>query len=96
MLLLLLLLAHLKVQVHAGFLKAWLHDGFNKKVLARLQELEAATATPLRFWIAGERPRRWSRVRPLRWMPHWPVHLSGGISKHATWLGVIAGQQQSS
>lgn len=42
-------------QVHAGFLGAWLSEGFNKKVLAKLREIDAARAgtDPLRIWVTG-------------------------------------------
>lgn len=40
------------LQVHAGFLSAWLHHGFSEKVLARLRELDSGQ-TPLRFWVCG-------------------------------------------
>ena len=40
------------LQVHAGFGEAWLHSGFNAKVLARLRELDQGP-TPLRFWVTG-------------------------------------------
>lgn len=43
-------------QAHAGFAQAWLHAGFNDKVLSRVHELEEARpadAPPLRFWITG-------------------------------------------
>lgn len=43
------------LQVHAGFLKAWYHHGFNTKVLARLRALAAAAPKALRFWVTGER-----------------------------------------
>lgn len=42
------------VQAHAGFLGAWLHAGFNTKVLARLKELDERSPQPLRLWVAGE------------------------------------------
>ncbi|PSC69058.1 alpha beta-hydrolase isoform B [Micractinium conductrix] len=44
------------VRAHAGFAQAWLHAGFNDKVLSRVHELEEARpadAPPLRFWITG-------------------------------------------
>lgn len=41
------------MQVHAGFGSAWLHSGFNTKVLARLRQLDSGP-TPLRFWITGK------------------------------------------
>ena len=40
------------LQVHAGFNGAWVHSGFNRKVLDRLKELDQGP-TPLRFWIVG-------------------------------------------
>lgn len=40
------------VKVHAGFNGAWVHSGFNRKVLDRLKELDQGP-TPLRFWIVG-------------------------------------------
>lgn len=40
------------LRVHAGFLGAWLHNGFNQKVLTRLREIDSGP-TPLRFWVTG-------------------------------------------
>lgn len=52
------------LQVHAGFLSAWLHHGFSEKVLARLRELDSGQ-TPLRFWVCGA------------WLVHlfWQLHI---------------------
>ena len=45
------------VRVHAGFIKAWTQNGFSKKVLDRVKEIEAlpgrASGVPLRFWVTG-------------------------------------------
>ena len=43
------------VSAHAGFLTAWLHKGFNEKVLARVKEVAQAAegAAPTRFWVTG-------------------------------------------
>ncbi len=44
------------LQVHAGFGKAWLNNDFNKKVLAKLQEIEQNRqgTERLRIWITGK------------------------------------------
>ncbi|PSC72141.1 alpha beta-hydrolase [Micractinium conductrix] len=42
-----------RISVHVGFLSAWLHDDFNDRVLAKVAELAARSATPLRIWVTG-------------------------------------------
>jgi hypothetical protein len=78
-------------QVHAGFGQAWLSDGFNQKVVAKLEEIDAArqAEAPLRFWITGSAAAAafWrtavaeldcSFSRPVRNSAA-ALHLAGGI-----------------
>lgn len=37
----------------AGFYGAWLSGGFNRRVMDRLREVQAAAEGPLRFWVTG-------------------------------------------